>query len=420
MSQILWEASARRMKLSDEYEGFKYEYPRGRVSFKSSQQGLDDEVDACFKAIRVRINGGLHLNSEDKKGPGRVGARWIHTHAEQEILELFNEIDDQLEHPLETKSYYLYARGSRTKVIAVKGEEGRALVFIVRNWINPLHVSELPRIYEALDRAEEILKKKGYTKVSKVLFTESLESQQTLNSRKDVYYYPLEYIQPQELNEIVKKETGIDLDPYYPRASKLNFSIRSLLKGFLYNLVTKRLFKKEHVQKERREQQQSTQNTRGFNNASFLISNVESSYSKLINTNQAYSVYEPSREIYQTENLLYIQEKDLEKGLESLPGPPGDPLNVRFTHQKKCSSRRVHNYLLGPYFYRNIKTWKGPRKLRLGTTPLEIARRRYITEKEALLQCVHALRNYHTRNILIKSKIREVLTLYLQRLKMIL
>jgi len=433
------------MNRSDEYEGFKNEYPRGRISFKSSLEGLDDLADQYSRAIRFRINGGTHL-SGSSKGPGRVGAKWINRYMVNKIKEVVKRIDEQTEDPLEIKDYYVYAQGKRTKTVAVLGKE-RTCVFIVRNWINRLHNSQLPRINESLDKTEEILKARGYKKISKVAFTGPLENQKTLDIRKDIYYYELEYIQPEGLNEIVKEQTGIDLNPYYPAPTELNFGLEALLFAFLYKLVTPRLFKKQDVQKKRRMQQQSSLKTMEKETVPFLISNVESSSSRERGMKQAYSVYEPINEYLLTDNLLHIPEKeDLEAQISGL-GPPSEPLSVRFTHQKKRSSRRVHmlrrgptkprktkpklgfhpyprrkrdpTHTQGPYFYRNVVINDKPKKLRLGNDSLEIAKRRRISEKEALIQCIFALRNYHTTNIFIKSKVRDVLTRYITHLNML-
>lgn len=230
-TSVLWKASARRLGLTEQYENYLFEYPYGKVSFKAENQVEDETIQQHYDAIYQRRNGGS-WETDDTSIFRRAGALWIHGHALSQVLR---------ETPSDAKLYPLYVgEMSKLRIQIIRRNE-RAIALIVRNWANPLHNSQLPKISDALREAERILHKQNVKKVFKVLMGPEIEAKGRENldhpDYNDIIFYPIDYLSPSKLDDEVEKRIGIPIRKYYPAPERWSKAIRSLLREWIKRLL---------------------------------------------------------------------------------------------------------------------------------------------------------------------------------------
>jgi len=402
---ILWKSSARRQGLFSEYEEYEHEYPYGRISFKTENEVKRDLIKRYYEAIRFRINGGL---KGDIWQP--IGAWQIHNHAVNEINELIEELDDQTGEESKLSSWTFYTgemKKIRVNIHTDVKTRDKALCFIMKNWINPLHNSQLPTICEALNDAEKHLKKLGYKKVTKVIFTENLEAKgrETLDLviHNDIIFYPIPYIKPFRLDEQIKKKTGIDISKHYPAKDSWTKPIKDLLKRFLWKLLLRRLFKKgQKYAENHKDISKNTIESTLLEYSRLQIDFLSSYLRRRLNRGDPVSEAKIDTPTL-PEILSYPQEKDTGKPQVKIKIPE-KPIKIRFSVSKKKSrSKWIRDWAkryIYPQFYRRVETETNSRK----HIVISIETMKLLDDEKFLNDSVYALLNYSPRDNLRMRK----------------
>jgi hypothetical protein len=408
-TSILWKSSAKRQGIFSEYEEYKHEYPYGKVSFKAENEVNRDIIKKTYEAIRYRINGGLRGEIYQP-----IGAWQIHYHAVNKIQEIIEEIEYQSGEESKINSWVFYAGEMKKIAVSISVDvktRDKAICFITKNWINPLHNSQLPIIIEALNDAEKHLKKLGYKKVAKVLFSEELEAKgrETLDlaTYNNIIFYSIPYIKPARLDEQVKKDTGIDISKHYPAKNNWVKPIRDLLKQFLWKLLLRRLFKKGQKNAEGyRDNSKKSVEMRLLKYSKLQIDNLSSYLKRRLKWRD--SVSETKIEPYAPSEILsYPQERETGKPQIKIKIPE-KPMKVRFSVSKKKSKRKwlrewAKRYVY-PQFYRRVETKANPQK----HIVINFETLKLLDEEKALNDSIYALINYSS-NDKLRMKERDKL-----------
>ncbi len=389
-----------------------FEYPIGKIAFKSEKQLTEKELEylgRLHKAIILRkslYDRGTGLDSPFR----REGCLWIHDHAVAQLVDIFTEISEQQGNARLHIKPDFYIDHIKILVIRDEATKERAMAIIPRNWINPLHNSLLPKIFEVLREAKRILKRQGYNKISLLLMTEQIEAagQQKLEQHlhDDVYFYSIPYISPSKLDKIIKEKTGIDIGKYYPNLREWSKPFKMILKTFLFKLILRKLWRKgEKGQKKKNQPQYNPHLTQEKQISSYpllQVGKVGVGVEKKLKW--SYHDSELKCKPYVLPRFLHSDKKNSPERVVIRLKIPEDPYLVRISISKKQVKRRhtkkwrepnkFVRYVSKTIYYKRVKTEEGLKQ----KTFQEGVLRRYHGDADALNYMFHALLNYKPRD----------------------
>ena len=183
--------NALRRGLMDDYQYMPAKKISGFRFADPSAKFIDAEKRAKY----------VHLN--------RQARRLIHEHYRDRLIA---DVVDTLKVSVRIRRQLVNHR--RVEVLEIANGPV-CILAVLRNWVNPLFQSEIPRIKMAMDRMAKKLATK-YSRVWKYLMVPSVEQgQTTLDTYGDLQIYRLPYLRPPGLNERLTREAGCDYSEAY-------------------------------------------------------------------------------------------------------------------------------------------------------------------------------------------------------------
>lgn len=414
---LLWKNWSRRAGILDEYENRPYLYSVKNTRFKSwnpIKGELKAYADRLSSAIRTRING-LHWSRAklskylreneaefgpipDNRGPtgiGRIGASTIHNLYCDQFIQVCKDTGLEVTYhasPID--------RNHKTELWEVtRPPHLVGVLFWLRNWINPITDATIRKGIQAFNQAADRLKAK-YVKTFLVIVipTTRILDPATLEllEQHKVQLLDAPHLEPPILIDIVKKQHSIDLKPAYPSPPAWTTGTVNRLKGWLNVLYQ---YAEAQIKRPIRQIRAS------FN--SLMYKNKDKDKRSKETPSLAYERLLPSI-------LVGLREKTsaYDRQFPTLERPPppnmaGPPIPKDLYQDGKPIKARLHQarrYLktMGTWkkderirYYRIVQTKDGPRHISFGSTPRDVAQKRFFdvnkrTMAKAVDLCIKA------------------------------